>query len=70
MKKISRQRKWQLKMQAERRCSICGEPCTEGSKSYCYTHLLKNRDASLIYQRTKNGIPLGHPRYKRFNKKT
>ena len=70
MKKISKQRKWQLKMKAADRCSICGKPCVEGSKSYCHEHLIRNRKASLEYQRRKNGIPMNHPRYKRFNKNT
>lgn len=60
MKKISKQRRWQLKMKAAGRCSICGKPCVEGSRSYCHKHLAMNRKASFEYQRKKNGIPADH----------
>src|SRR3974377_215960 len=36
---ISRQRKYQLRMQRDKRCTECGEPAAEGSR--CLNHLVK-----------------------------
>ena len=47
---ISRQRKYQLRMQRDRRCTECGEPATIGSR--CLKHLVKARER----QRTKRGL--------------
>jgi hypothetical protein len=48
--KISRQRKYQLRMQRDRRCTECGEPVVEGSR--CLKHLIKARER----QRKKRGL--------------
>jgi hypothetical protein len=47
---ISRQRKYQLRMQRDRRCTECGEPASVGSR--CLKHLIKARER----QRTKRGL--------------
>ena len=47
---ISRQRKYQLRMQRDKRCTECGEPAIEGSR--CLTHLVKARER----QRKKRGL--------------
>ena len=47
---ISRQRKYQLRMQREKRCTECGEPVSEGSR--CVKHLVKARER----QRRKRGL--------------
>jgi hypothetical protein len=47
---ISRQRKYQLRMQRDRRCTECGEPANIGSP--CLKHLVKARER----QRTKRGL--------------
>jgi hypothetical protein len=47
---ISRQRKYQLRMQRDRRCTECGEPANIGSR--CLKHLVKARER----QRTKRGL--------------
>jgi hypothetical protein len=47
---ISRQRKYQLRMQRDKRCTECGEPATEGSR--CVAHLVKARER----QRKKRGL--------------
>jgi hypothetical protein len=47
---ISRQRKYQLRMQRDRRCTECGEPASIGSR--CLKHLVKARER----QRTKRGL--------------
>jgi hypothetical protein len=47
---ISRQRKYQLRMQRDRRCTECGEPVSEGSR--CLKHLVKARER----QRKKRGL--------------
>ena len=47
---ISRQRKYQLRMQRDRRCSECGEPAAQGSR--CVKHLVKARER----QRKKRGL--------------
>ena len=47
---ISRQRKYQLRMQRDKRCTECGEPAQEGSR--CLKHLIKARER----QRTKRGL--------------
>ena len=47
---ISRQRKYQLRMQRDRRCSECGEPAAQGSR--CLKHLVKARER----QRKKRGL--------------
>ncbi len=40
--KISRQRKYQLRMAKAEKCMICGEPAVHSSK--CLTHLVKTRE--------------------------
>ena len=47
---ISRQRKYQLRMQRDKRCTECGEPAAEGSR--CLKHLIKARER----QRRKRGL--------------
>ena len=47
---ISRQRKYQLRKQRDRRCTECGAPAAEGSR--CLQHLIKARER----QRTKRGL--------------
>jgi hypothetical protein len=47
---ISRQRKYQLRMKRDRRCTECGEPAAEGSR--CLKHLVKARER----QRKKRGL--------------
>jgi hypothetical protein len=47
---ISRQRKYQLRMQRENRCTECGEPAAQGSR--CLRHLVKARER----QRKKRGL--------------
>lgn len=47
---ISRQRKYQLRMQRDRRCTECGEPAPVGSR--CLKHLVHARER----QRAKRGL--------------
>jgi hypothetical protein len=47
---ISRQRKYQLRMQRDKRCTECGAPAAEGSR--CVKHLVKARER----QRRKRGL--------------
>ena len=47
---ISRQRKYQLRMQRDKRCTECGAPAAQGSR--CIEHLVK----ALERQRTKRGL--------------
>jgi len=47
---ISRQRKYQLRMQRDQRCTECGEPAMKGSR--CLKHLVKARER----QRKKRGL--------------
>jgi hypothetical protein len=47
---ISRQRKYQLRKQRDRRCTECGEPAAVGSR--CLKHLIKARER----QRKKRGL--------------
>ncbi len=47
---ISRQRKYQLRMQRDKRCTECGQPAAEGSR--CLKHLVKARER----QRKKRGL--------------
>jgi hypothetical protein len=47
---ISRQRKYQLRMQRDKRCTECGEPAALGSR--CLNHLIKARER----QRKKRGL--------------
>jgi hypothetical protein len=48
--KVSRQRKYQLRMQRDQRCTECGGPAAEGSR--CLKHLIKARER----QRDKRGL--------------
>ena len=48
--KISRQRKYQLRMLRDQRCTECGEPAVQGSR--CLKHLVKARER----QRQKRGL--------------
>ena len=47
---VSRQRKYQLRMQRDRRCTECGEQAVQGSR--CLKHLVKARER----QRKKRGL--------------
>jgi|ERR1051326_600838 formylmethanofuran dehydrogenase subunit E len=47
---ISRQRKYQLRRQRDKRCTECGEPAVEASR--CIKHLVKARER----QRLKRGL--------------
>ncbi|HWX21973.1 MAG TPA: hypothetical protein VN578_18895 [Candidatus Binatia bacterium] len=47
---ISRQRKYQLRMQRDNCCTECGEPAAQGSR--CLRHLVKARER----QRKKRGL--------------
>jgi hypothetical protein len=47
---ISRQRKYQLRMLRDRRCTECGQPAVQGSR--CLKHLIKARER----QRKKRGL--------------
>jgi hypothetical protein len=47
---ISRQRKYQLRMQRDKRCTECGEPAAQGSR--CLKHLIRARER----QRKKRGL--------------
>ena len=48
--RLSRQRKYQLRMLRDRRCTECGEPAVQGSR--CLKHLIKARER----QRKKRGL--------------
>jgi len=47
---ISRQRKYQLRMKRDKKCTECGHPAAEGSR--CLKHLVKARER----QRKKRGL--------------
>src|SRR5213079_2741867 len=47
---ISRQRKYQLRMERDKCCTECGEPAVQGSR--CLKHLVKARER----QRKKRGL--------------
>jgi hypothetical protein len=47
---VSRQRKYQLRMKRDQRCTECGELAVQGSR--CLKHLVKARER----QRTKRGL--------------
>jgi hypothetical protein len=47
---ISRQRKYQMRRQRDKRCTECGEPAAQGSR--CLKHLVKARER----QRKKRGL--------------
>ena len=47
---ISRQRKYQLRMLRDKRCTECGQPAVQGSR--CLKHLIKARER----QRKKRGL--------------
>jgi len=48
--RISRQRKYQMRMKRDKRCTECGEPTVQGSR--CLKHLVKARER----QRKKHGL--------------
>ena len=47
---VSRQRKYQLRMKRDQRCTECGQPAVQGSR--CLKHLIKARER----QRDKRGL--------------
>ncbi len=47
---ISRQRKYQLRMKRDKRCTECGAPASQGSR--CVKHLVKARER----QRRRHGL--------------
>ncbi len=48
---LSRQRKYQLRMQRAGRCATCGKPAVPGSRALCREHLTRARE----HQRQKHG---------------
>ena len=48
--KISRQRKYQLRMLRDKRCTECGEPAVQGTR--CLKHLIRARER----QRSVRGL--------------
>ncbi len=48
--KISRQRKYQLRMERDKKCTECGAPVIQGSR--CLKHLVKARER----QRKQRGL--------------
>ena len=48
--KLSRQRKYQLRMMRDKRCEKCGEPAPQGP--LCLKHLVEHRE----HQRKKRGL--------------
>src|SRR5436190_21213909 len=52
---ISRQRKYQMRMQRDKRCTECGAPAAKGSR--CLKHLVKARER----QRRKRGLKRRYP---------
>ena len=48
--KISRQRKYQLRMARDKRCTECGEPAAQGTR--CLKHLIRARER----QRSVRGL--------------
>jgi len=48
--RTSRQRKYQLRMLRDKRCTECGEPAVQGSR--CLKHLIKARER----QRERRGL--------------
>ena len=48
--KVSRQRKYQLRMRRDQRCTECGEPAAQGSR--CLKHMVRARER----QRKKRGL--------------
>lgn len=57
-KKLSRQRRWQLKKKAAGLCQICGKP---GPGGFCEHHRAMTRRLALAYTRRKRCIPLDAP---------
>lgn len=57
-KVLSRQRKWQLKMSAARRCSICSQPLAVDSKQWCPRHrkIRSARDKNRYAKRRGKGL--------------
>ena len=47
---VSRQRKYQLRMKRDKRCTECGAPAAQGSR--CVKHLVKARER----QRKRHGL--------------
>ncbi len=47
--KVSRQRKYQMRMKRDKRCTKCGEPAAQGS--LCLKHMIQSRER----QRKKHG---------------
>jgi hypothetical protein len=41
---VSRQRKYQLRMRRDGRCTVCGKPAGRSSRSRCLRHLILARD--------------------------
>jgi len=48
--RVSRQRKYQMRMKRDKRCTECGAPAVHGSR--CLEHLVKARER----QRKKHGL--------------
>lgn len=66
VKKLGRQRVWQLRKERDGLCVICGKKIFK--KMRCKEHYFYNKKAAFKNSRTKAGIPLDWPKHKHFNK--
>lgn len=60
-KGVSKQRRWQVRKEAEGKCALCGKPICQESVRYCQEHLESNRKRARERYRLKNGIPADAP---------
>ena len=68
-KKLSKQRRWQLKQKAAGMCTICGKPSVDGTTAFCEEHRKKNRHRSFVASRKRAGIPMDIPKHTKYNKR-
>lgn len=63
IKKVSRQREYQIKLRAQHRCIVCGQPAApstrnkDGYSQYCIKHVISQRE----YMRKYSGAKVRYP---------
>ena len=58
---VSRQRKWQIKQNKKRLCSLCAKELSIESKAFCQQHLENSRRIALTQWRVSRGNPVDAP---------
>lgn len=55
---ISRQRRWQIRMRRQGRCTLCGDPAVNGREMFCEYHKERDRVKDHLKYQAKKAAAL------------